>query len=474
MAREPRPFLGDDFLLENEIAAELYHEHAAPCPIIDYHCHLSPADIASDRRFNDLTEIWLEGDHYKWRAMRAAGVPEHYITGPATAWEKFEKWAETVPATVRNPLFHWTHLELRRYFGIAETLSPRTARDIWEAANAQLPALTPRAIFRKMNAAVICTTDDPTDDLAHHRAYRADAGPKPVGLFPAFRPDKAVVIQHPDFITYMERLGAAAGISIRSLSDLFAALEQRMDFFEAQGCRVSDHGLDKLPAADFTRQQADAILQKKLSGQDLSPEEAEVFQAAVLHFVCTEYARRGWVQQFHLGALRNNNTRLFRSIGADVGCDSIGDFPQALGLTRFLDRLDREDQLAKTILYNLNPADNAVFAAMAGNFNDGRTPGKIQWGSAWWFLDQKDGMEQQINTLSNLGLLARFVGMLTDSRSFLSFPRHEYFRRILCNLIGRDVQNGELPADMPLLGALVEDICSHNARRYFEFKPGFV
>jgi glucuronate isomerase len=469
-ANSPRPFLGDDFLLENDFAAALYHEWAASCPIIDYHCHLSPADIAADRRFGDLTEIWLEGDHYKWRAMRAAGVPEHYITGPAPAREKFERWAFTVPATVRNPLFHWTHLELRRYFDIKKTLNPDTAPEIWESANARLPALSTHRIFEKMNVEVVCTTDDPTDDLSWHRAFRSGTKPQPIRLFPAFRPDKAILIENPAFLSYIEKLGQSAGVSIHSSAHLFDALDRRMDFFEAHGCCISDHGLEKLPAAGFTETQAEAVFQKRLSGREISPDEAEIFQAAVLHHLGSEYARRGWVQQFHLGALRNNNSRLLRQVGADAGCDSIGDFQQAPGLSRFLNRLDSENRLAKTILYNLNPADNEVFATMAGNFNDGSTPGKIQWGSAWWFLDQKDGMEKQINTLSNLGLLARFVGMLTDSRSFLSFPRHEYFRRILCNLIGRDVRNGELPPDFDLLGPLVRDVCYQNAKNYFNFE----
>lgn len=465
-----RLFLGDDFLLENDFATALYHDHAAPCPIIDYHNHLSPADIAADRGFQNLTEIWLVGDHYKWRALRTAGVPEHFITGKATAFEKFERWAATVPATVRNPLFHWTHLELRRHFGIEKLLTPGTAREIWNEANEQLPELTPRKIFQKMNVEVVCTTDDPTDSLEFHQKFALENSNWNGKMLPTFRPDRAVLIEKNDYLEYLEKLGTAAEISISKFSDLLVALERRLDFFEKHGCRVSDHGLEKLPAAaDFTEKRAAAIFQKRISGKKITPDEAEIFQAAVLHHLGTEYARRGWVQQFHLGALRNNNSRLLRTVGTDVGCDSIGDFPQAVGLSRFLNRLDSENQLAKTILYNLNPADNEVFVSMAGNFNDGSTPGKIQWGAAWWFLDQKSGMEKQLDALSQLGLLARFVGMLTDSRSFLSFPRHEYFRRILCNRVGRDVQNGELPPDMDLLGGLVRDVCYFNAKNYFRF-----
>lgn len=465
----PRPFLGDSFLLDNEFAEQLYHEHAAPQPIIDYHCHLSPEDIASDRRFRSITEIWLEGDHYKWRAMRTQGVTEHFITGKASDWEKFEKWAETVPYTVRNPLFHWTHLELRRYFGIEELLSPASASDVFEQANAALysPNLSAGGILKKMNVEVVCTTDDPADELAAHLMF-AEQHPA-TKLLPTFRPDRAILLEKDGFGEYIARLGAAARIEIRSFSDLLETLERRMDFFDSLGCRLSDHGLERLYAAEFTDKAADEIFRKKIENQPITPKEVEIYQSAILFHLGIGYAQRGWTQQFHLGALRNNNTRMMQSLGPDTGFDSIGDFEQARHLARFLDRLDHEGKLPQTILYNLNPRDNEVFATMLGNFNDGSVPGKIQWGSAWWFLDQKDGMEKQLNTLSNLGLLARFVGMLTDSRSFLSFPRHEYFRRILCNLIGRDVANGELPAELDWLGGIVEDICYRNAKRYFNF-----
>lgn len=467
-----QPFLGENFLLENDVAAALYHDFAAPLPIIDYHCHLSPEDIAANRRFQNITEAWLYGDHYKWRALRTNGVSEHYITGGASDWEKFEKWAHTVPSTMRNPLFHWTHLELQRYFDVHQLLHGGTARDIYEQSNEALGQYTTQSMLQKMKVEIVCTTDDPTDDLAAHQRYQqsANASTSPfTKMVPAFRPDKSVLIEKENFVSYVGTLAVAADLDIRSYADLLEALHRRMDFFAALGCRLSDHGLERMYAAEFTEAEADRIFRKRLAGQTVSPEEAEVYQSAILYALGVAYAQRGWTQQFHLGALRNNNSRLLRQLGPDTGFDSIGDFPQASALARFLDRLDSDNQLAKTILYNLNPADNAVFGAMIGNYNDGSLPGKVQWGSAWWFLDQKDGMEQQINALSNLGLLARFVGMLTDSRSFLSFPRHEYFRRILCNLIGKDVVNGELPHDLSLLGPLVQDVCYYNAKNYFSF-----
>lgn len=462
-----RPFLGENFLLENEYAEYFYHEHAAYQPIIDYHCHLCPHDIVANRQFHSLTEAWLEGDHYKWRVMRTQGVPERYITGDASDWEKFEQWAKTVPFTARNPIFHWTHLELRRYFGIEVLLNACTAADIYHCANTQLaePDFSTQGLLRRMRVEVVCTTDDPADDLQAHATFAQQH--TFCRLLPSFRPDKAILIQREGFPQYLERLGAAAHLTIRTFDDLLQALERRILYFHEHGCRLSDHGLERLYAADFTDQQANTVLQKRLSNRSLTPQEVDLFQSALLYYLGKAYARQGWVQQFHLGALRNNNSRMMRTLGPDTGFDSIGDFEQATALGRFLDRLDQEDALAKTILYNLNPRDNEVFATMIGNFNDGSVPGKIQWGSAWWFLDQKDGIEKQLNTLSNMGLLARFVGMLTDSRSFLSFPRHEYFRRILCNLLGRDVANGELPADLEWLGSIVADICYRNAKAYF-------
>ncbi|MFN4079443.1 MAG: glucuronate isomerase [Saprospiraceae bacterium] len=462
-------FIDANFLLSNDFAVELYQRYAATQPILDYHCHLSPEVIAQNQPFENLTQVWLAGDHYKWRAMRANGVPERFITGDADDKEKFRQWAATVPATLRNPLYHWTHLELLRYFGIGDLLHPRSADHIWQEANYLLQndeTLRPQGILRKMNVAVVCTTDDPCDSLASHRQIR-DAG-RQTRVLPTFRPDKAILITRPDYAAYIERLGAAADIEIRNFDNLITALERRMDYFAAQGCVLSDHGLERLYALEYDEQAANKALLKRLSGAALDAQTAEVFQSAILYRLCLGYNHRGWTQQFHLGALRDNNTRLLSTLGADTGFDSIGDFEQAVHLSRFLDRLDREDQLAKTILYNLNPADNEVFATMCGNFNDGSVPGKMQWGSAWWFLDQKDGIRKQIDCLSNMGLLSRFVGMLTDSRSFLSFPRHEYFRRILCNLLGEDIARGEAPADPEWIGAIVADVCYHNAARYFK------
>jgi len=465
-----KPFLSDDFLLQTATARTLYHEVAARQPIIDYHCHLSPEQIAEDRQFKNLTELWLNGDHYKWRAMRANGVHEHYITGAALDWEKFEKWAETVPYTLRNPLYHWTHLELRRYFGITELLNKDSARRIWEQCNLLLgtPEYSVRSLLRRMHVEVVCTTDDPADSLAAHQAIRASGFATKV--LPTFRADKALGVENAlTYNEYLDRLGTTAELEINSLADLYAALRQRHDFFAAQGCRLSDHGLEHLYAADYTDDEAAWIFAKVREGQALEEQEITKFKSAVLQFLAELDWEKGWTQQFHLGPLRNNSVRALRELGPDTGFDSIGDFSQGRAMARFLSRLDDAGKLTKTILYNLNPADNALFATMVGNFNDGSVAGKMQYGAGWWFLDQKDGIEQQLNTLSNMGLLSRFVGMLTDSRSFLSFPRHEYFRRILCNLLGNDVENGELPQDMALLRQLVRNVCYTNARDYFGF-----
>jgi glucuronate isomerase len=466
-----KPFLSDDFLLQNETARTLYHQHAAPQPIIDYHCHLPPDQIAQNRQFENITQIWLYGDHYKWRAMRANGVNERYVTGDASDWEKFEKWAETVPYTVRNPLYHWTHLELRRYFGITELLNKDSARRIYDQCNAllQTPEYSVQGLLRKMNVVTVCTTDDPADSLEHHQALASlDFGTR---ILPTFRPDKAMTPEASDYRQYLDKLAAAAGTTIGSYVDLLAALRQRHDFFTSLGGRLSDHGLEQIYAADYTQEEVDAIFEKAQASQPLSAVEIEKFKSAMLVELAIMDWEKGWTQQFHLGALRNNNTRALRELGPDTGWDSIGDFSQARALSRFLDTLDNQNKLAKTILYNLNPADNDLFATMIGNFQDGSVAGKIQFGSGWWFLDQKDGMEKQLNALSSMGLLSQFVGMLTDSRSFLSFPRHEYFRRILCNLLGRDVENGELPAEeLPWLGQLVENISYGNAKNYFGFE----
>lgn len=466
------PFLDEHFLLETETARWLYHQHAKHLPIIDYHCHLSPADIAADRKFRNLTQIWLEGDHYKWRAMRTNGVPEHYCTGAASDWEKFEKWAQTVPYTMRNPLYHWTHMELKRPFGIDQILKPESARDIYNSCTAMLQtdAFSVRGILRQMNVAVVCTTDDPVDSLEHHQQLREENFA--IQVLPTFRADKVLAIDALDvLLPYLQKLEAASGIAIGSYQQLLQALRQRHDFFHQQGCRLSDHGLETVYAETYTEHEIKAIFEKVLAKKTISQQEALQYKSAMLMELALMDHEKGWTQQFHLGALRNNNSRMMGELGPDTGFDSIGEFNVARPLARFMDKLDASKQLTRTILYNLNPSQNELFATMIGNFNDGSSPGKIQWGSAWWFLDQKDGMEKQLNTLSNMGLLSCFVGMLTDSRSFLSYPRHEYFRRILCNLLGHDVEKGLLPAsELVWLGQLVENISYHNAKSYFNFR----
>jgi glucuronate isomerase len=467
-------FLDDDFLLSTQAARRLYHDFAAPEPIFDYHCHLSPKDIAENRRFNNLHEIWLEGDHYKWRAMRANGVPERFITGDAAPKEKFAAWAGTVPQTLRNPLYHWTHLELRRYFGIRELLDEKSAERVWQMAGEHLalPELTTQGIMRKFHVATVCTTDDPADDLAHHIAVAVSG--LQTRILPAFRPDAAFNVHRPEaWNAWLARLEQAASLEVCTLADLLTALDRRAAFFHDHGCRLSDHGLDRCGAEMATENEAAALFtaaRAGRAGRAAGAEEQVKFTAFVMQFLGQLYAEKGWTMQLHLGALRNNNTRLLRTLGPDTGFDSIGDDPQARGLSAFLNRLDEADRLPRTIVYNLNPADNYALAAMTGNFQDGTIPGKVQFGSGWWFLDQKEGMEWQINALSNLGLLSRFVGMVTDSRSFMSYPRHEYFRRVLCNLVGRDVTNGELPDDNDLLGPLIRNVCYGNARDYFGFE----
>lgn len=465
-----KKFMDENFLLQTETARKLYHEHAAKMPIFDYHCHINPKDIAEDRRFNTITEVWLAGDHYKWRGMRTNGVDERFCTGDATDWEKFEKWAETVPQTLRNPLFHWTHLELKKFFGINEVLSPKNARAIYDACNEKLrtPEYSCRNIIRMANVHTICTTDDPIDNLQYHQQIKADGFE--VAVLPAWRPDKAMMVDDPAFYNaYVDQLAAAAGMTIRTFADLMTALEKRHQFFHENGCRLSDHGLDTAFAEDYTPEEISAIFAKVRSGNKLTASEILKFKSCMLYEFGVMDHSRGWTQQLHIGALRNNNSRLFRQLGPDTGFDSIGDEPVAAPLSKLLDRLDQNNQLCKTILYNLNPRDNELYATMIGNFQDGSVPGKMQYGSGWWFLDQKDGMEKQINALSNLGLLSRFVGMLTDSRSFLSYTRHEYFRRTLCNILGNDVENGEIPCDMELLGQMVENISFNNAKNYFNF-----
>jgi glucuronate isomerase len=461
-------FMGEDFLLQTKTAELLYNEYAKQMPIIDYHCHLSPQQIAEDIKFENITQAWLYGDHYKWRAMRTSGVDESYCTGNKSDYEKFEKWAATVPYTMRNPLYHWTHLELKRYFGIEEILNANTAKLVYDNASAQIQtdAFSIKNLIRKMNVKVICTTDDPIDSLEYHKTL-AESGFE-VKIKPAFRPDKAMeVASAANFVAYVKKLEAVTNLAVSTFNDYLFALQNRHDFFASMGCSVSDHGLEEIYVEDFTGQEIESIFAKVYGGKDLNVLEQRKFKSCMLlHFAEWDW-EKGWVQQYHLGALRNNNSRMLSKLGPDTGWDSIGDFSQAAALAKFLNKLDSEDKLAKTILYNLNPADNELMASMIGNFNDGSVAGKIQFGSGWWFLDQKDGIIKQLNALSNMGLVSRFVGMLTDSRSFLSFPRHEYFRRILCNLFGDEIENGELPNDTKWVGQIIQDICYSNANDYF-------
>ena len=466
-----KAFLDQDFLLQSATAQTLYHQYAAEMPIIDYHNHLVPQQIADDHQFDNITQAWLYGDHYKWRAMRAHGVDEKYITGNASDEEKFMKWAETVPYTMRNPLYHWTHLELQRYFGVTEVLNAASAKRIYDhcAALLKTPEYSVKNLLLKMNVKVLCTTDDPIDDLGYHKQIKASG--YAIKVLPTFRPDKAMAVDDiATFNAYVKSLAQVVGYGIQDLSTYKKAIGERHDYFHACGGRLSDHGLEHIYAEDYTEEQIAKIFGQLVSGANVSDHEKWQFKSAMLvYFAHLDHAK-GWTQQFHLGALRNNNARLLGSLGPDTGFDSIGDFEQAKPLSKFLNHLDSTNQLAKTILYNLNPGDNELLATMTGNFQDGTIVGKMQFGSSWWFLDQKDGMERQINTLSNMGLLSHFVGMLTDSRSFLSFPRHEYFRRILCNLMGQDVENGELPADIEWLGKLVKDISYTNASEFFNFE----
>ncbi|TAL69113.1 MAG: glucuronate isomerase [Bacteroidetes bacterium] len=462
-----KPFINEDFLLGNKTAEKLYHSYSENKPIVDFHCHLSPAMIAEDRQFNNLTRAWLEGDHYKWRAMRTNGIDETYCTGNGSDPVKFMKWAETVPATIGNPLYHWTHLELARYFNINKLLSPSTAEEIYEEASELLRTkeFSTRSLIRRMKVEIICTTDDPTDNLEHHQKLK---GAFETLVIPAFRPDNLFRTEDTGkFRAYILKLEQASNININNFNSLIESLDNRHRFFHETGCRLSDHGLDRFYFADYTASEVDKILKKLLKGEPISKEESEKYKTATLLELCRLNHKRGWTQQFHAGALRNNNSRMFRKMGPDTGWDSIGNPLDAKKMSMFLNALDNTEQLAKTILYNLNPADNEMMITMAGNFNDGSSPGKVQYGSAWWFLDQKNGIEKHLKDLASLGLLRRFVGMVTDSRSFLSYPRHEYFRRLVCNFIGEEVEKGLIPDEEELLKLLIEDISYRNAKEYF-------
>lgn len=464
-------FITDDFLLHSEAAKTLYHHHAKTQPIFDYHCHLSPKDIAEDRQFENLTQIWIEGDHYKYRAMRANGVDEKYITGDASPYDKFQKWAQTVPYTLRNPLYHWTHLELKNYFGITTLLDIHSAEAIYNEATAlfQKPEYSVRNILRKMNVKVVGTTDDPIDDLRFHKKIKEDNFE--IKVLPSFRPDKATEIEKGQvFIDWIQKLAMTVGYSITEYSNLIKALQERHDFFHEMGCRISDHGHANFYGEDYTESEVNIIFAKAMKGELVSVIEINKYKSAVLFELALMNKKKSWAQQFHVGAIRNNNAKMLKEIGPDQGFDSLGDLNMSDNMSKFFGRLSQCDGLTKTIVYNLNPRDSEMFASMAANFNDGKVAGKMQYGAAWWFLDQKDGMEKQLNVLSNFGLLSRFVGMVTDSRSFLSFPRHEYFRRILCNVLGDEIEKGELPDDMKLIGSMVENICYKNAVAYFEIE----
>ena len=464
-----KKFIDKDFLLQTETARELYHEFAENNPIIDYHCHLPVKDLADDICYGNIGQAWLAGDHYKWRLMRSNGIAEKFCTGYATDYEKFEKWAETVPMVIRNPLYHWTHLELQRYFNIDTILSPKTCKEIYGQCSAllQSPDFSVKNLLLKMNVKLICTTDDPIESLEYHKKIKEDG--YSIKVFPTFRPDKAMAVERTiQYINYISKLSEISGIEIKNFSSLIDALEVRHKYFHDMGCRIADHGILSFWAETYTNVEIEKITTNVLAGKDLTEIEVSKFKSAFLYECARLNYNRGWVQQFHIGAFRNNNTRLFNKLGPDIGCDSIGDYNYGDKMVKFLDRLDQSGELTKTIFYNINPRDNELIASTIGNFQDGSFPGKMQFGPSWWFLDQIDGITKQINTISNLGLLGRFIGMTTDSRSFLSFPRHEYFRRILCNSIGSDVENGEIPDNIDLIGKIIENICYNNAVDYFK------
>ncbi len=464
-----KSFIDDNFLLETEYARELHHNYAKQQPIIDYHCHLPPAEIAQNRQFENMTQLWIDGDHYKWRAMRNLGISEDFITGKATDKEKFEKWAYTIPYALRNPLYHWTHMELQRYFGIQEVFNPENSDAVYKHCNhlLQQPEFSTQGLIKQQNVEVICTTDDPLDDLSYHQKLRnSDFSTQ---VLPTFRPDGILGIEKDDFVEYMETLSTISGVSIKDLETLKEATKARIDFFHSKGCRLSDHGLPHAYASQFTSKQVDDILKRRLAKGNITKTEEHQFKSAMMFYLGCFYASKGWTMQLHLGPIRDNNTKVLKEIGINAGIDSIGDFAQAENLASFLDTLNTEEGLPKTIIYNSNPNDNEVFATMAGNFSEVKIKGKVQFGAAWWFLDQKSGIINQLNALSNMGLISCTIGMLTDSRSFLSFPRHEYFRRILCNLFGNDIARGELPNDIKWIGKMISDICYQNAKDYFQF-----
>lgn len=466
-----KKFMDKDFMLESKTAQDLYHNHAAGLPIIDYHCHLNPKEVAEDHKFSSITELWLGGDHYKWRALRANGIPEEYITGNASDWDKFQKWAQSVPYMMRNPIYHWTHLELKTAFGIDKILNPDTAKEIYDECNEKLQQkeFSARGLMRKYNVEVVCTTDDPIDSLEYHKAVKESGFECKV--LPTWRPDKAQAVENPSaYKKYIEQLSIASGIEIKTYTDLIDALRKRHNFFEENGCRLSDHGMDQFFAKDYKQSEIDTIFKKVMSGKELAEEEQLKFKSAMFTDFAVMDAESGWTQQFHFGPQRNNNSKMFAKIGPDTGFDSMGECLTAKSMAKFLDRLNSMDKLAKTIVYNLNPNSSTMVATMLANFQDGSVPGKMQYGAGWWFLDQKYGMIDQMNVLSMQGLLSRFVGMLTDSRSFVSYARHEYFRRIMCNLIATDVENGELPVqEMPRIEEMVRDISYFNAKRFFNF-----
>ena len=464
-----KTFINEDFLLENPAAQKLYHDYAKTQPIIDFHTHLPPQEIARDKQFNNLAEIWLGGDHYKWRAMRTNGVPEKYCTGEVDDFEKFKKWAQTVPHTMRNPLYHWTHMELKQAFGIDRLLNPNTAREIYQEASEKLQQkdYSTLNLLKRWNVETVCTTDDPVDELEYHQQIRDQQ--LPVNVFPTWRPDQLLSIQNPGYSDYLNRLQKITDTEINDYESLLDAVRQRHDFFDSMGCKSSDHGIETFHAVEPGLHETAAIFNKALNGKHIDTNEARKFQMGLLYELAVMNYEKGWVQQFHYGVMRNNNTRMYDHLGKDTGFDSIGDTPVASAMASFLDRLEREGKLTKTILYNINPNDNAMIATMLGNFQDGSVPGKMQMGSAWWFNDNIRGMEEHLNVLSDMSLLSRFVGMLTDSRSFLSYPRHDYFRRILCNLLGTDIEKGRLPKDYEFIGKMVQDISYHNAKDYFNF-----